>query len=42
MCLDINKSFNIGMFVATHDRGFASKMQYQYKIEQKRLMVIND
>ena len=42
MCLDINKAFNIGMFVATHDRGFASKMQYQYKIEQKRLMVIND
>lgn len=42
MCLDINKDFNIGMFVATHDRGFASKMQYQYKIEQKRLMVIND
>ena len=42
MCLDINKAFNIGMFVATHDRGFASKMQYQYKIEQKSLMVIND
>ena len=42
MCLDINKAFNIGMFVATHDRGFASKMQYQYKIEQKNLMVIND
>ena len=42
MCLDINKAFNIGMFVATHDRSFASKMQYQYKIEQKSLMVIND
>jgi len=42
MCLDINKAFNIGMFVATHDRGFASKMQYQYKIEQRSLMVIND
>jgi ABC-type lipoprotein export system ATPase subunit len=42
MCLDINKAFNIGMFVATHDRGFASKMQYRYKIEQKTLMVIND
>ena len=42
MCLDINKAFNIGMFVATHDRGFASKMQYQYKIEHKSLMVIND
>ena len=42
MCLDINKAFNIGMFVATHDSGFASKMQYQYKIEQKSLMVIND
>ena len=42
MCLDINKAFNIGMFVATHDRGFASKMQYQYKIEQKSMMVIND
>ena len=42
MCLDINKAFNIGMFVATHDRGFASKMKYQYKIEQKSLMVIND
>ena len=42
MCLDINKAFNIGMFVATHDRGFASKMQYKYKIEQKSLMVIND
>ena len=42
MCLDINKAFNIGMFVATHDRGFASKMQYRYKIEQKSLMVIND
>ena len=42
MCLDINKAFNIGMFVATHDRGFASKMQYQYKIEQKSLMVVND
>ena len=42
MCLDINKAFNIGMFVATHDRGFASKMQYQYKIEQKSWMVIND
>ena len=42
MCLDINKAFNIGMFVATHDRGFASKMQYRYKIEKKSLMVIND
>ena len=42
MCLDINKAFNIGMFVATHDRGFASKMQYRYKIERKSLMVIND
>ena len=42
MCLDINKAFNIGMFVATHDRGFASKMQYQYKIEHKSLMVIDD
>ena len=42
MCLDINKAFNIGMFVATHDRGFASKMQYRYKIEQKSLMVMND
>ena len=42
MCLDINKMFNIGMFVATHDRGFASKMQYRYKIEKKSLMVIND
>ena len=42
MCLDINKAFNIGMFVATHDIGFASKMQYRYRIEQKSLMVIND
>ena len=42
MCLDINKAFNIGMFVATHDSGFASRMQYQYKIEHKSLMVIND
>ena len=29
MCLDINKAFNIGMFVATHDRAFASKMHYR-------------